>query len=259
MKGCCHTIAGRASLPPFRPMRARYLRCFFGCIFLHSLGAQEPSAVPPAAAVRFRAAALGHDVLLREGGASSAPTNPRFKGVSLPAGAQDLELQLTTSTPYDRFFGSVRSVIGSLDPQRATMAKACHLMKVGYSFQYASRDPYRPDPPRLTEAQHAGDCKSKALWLYDNLADAGALFTIGKVERNSRTSHAWVYWRHGERWWILDCTDRSDPIAADSVSSDRYVPYYSFGKNGTYRHQTTTLNAAPTAVVGSAASAKRSR
>ncbi len=29
-------------------------------------------------------------------------------------------------------------------------------MKVGHSFEYRSRDPYRPDPPKLTEVQHAG-------------------------------------------------------------------------------------------------------
>jgi hypothetical protein len=103
--------------------------------------------------------------------------------------------------------------------------------------------------------QHSGDCKSKALWLYDNLADAGALFVIGKAEKNLSTSHAWVYWRCAGRWWILDCTDRADPIAADTVSPDRYVPYYSFGKLGTYRHPAgklavnstsgATTNAAP--------------
>lgn len=121
------------------------------------------------------------------------------------------------------------------------MAETCHLMKIGHSFEYVTRDPYRPDPPKLTETKRAGDCKSKALWLYDSLADAGALFVIGKIEKNARNSHAWVYWRNGGRWWILDCTERTDLIAADSVSSSRYVPYYSFGKSGSYRHEATRL------------------
>jgi len=223
-------------------MRLSDLRHFLALVFLHTLAAQEPS-VAPASAVRFRAAALGHDVLLRDSGPVSSPGK-----FSLPPGGQELEMQPTTSTPYDRYFGSLRAVIAALDPQRATMAEACHLMKVGYSFQYVTRDPYRPDPPKLTKAQRAGDCKSKALWLYDSLADAGALFAIGKAEKNSRTSHAWVYWRNGGRWWILDCTDRIDPIAADSVSADRYIPYYSFGKNGAYRHPTTRANPPPGSV-----------
>jgi hypothetical protein len=217
-------------------MRFRDLRPCLAFVFLSPLGAQE-SLVTSSARVNFRAAALGHDVLLRDSAATSIPAK-----FPLPPGGQELELQPTASTPYDRYFGSVRAVVANLEPQRTTMAAACHFMKVGYSFQYITRDPYRPDPPKLTEAQRAGDCKSKALWLYDNLADAGALFAIGKAEKNSRTSHAWVYWRNGGRWWILDCTDRIDPIAADSVASDRYIPYYSFGKNGAYRHPTTQTN-----------------
>ncbi len=220
-------------------MRPSDLRYLLGFLFLHPLTAQERSDAPTSK-LRFRAATLGHDILLRDSGAPSLVGK-----FPLPPGGQELEMQPTTSTPYDRYFGSLRAVMATLEPQRATMAQACHLMKVGYSFQYVTRDPYRPDPPKLTEAQRAGDCKSKALWLYDNLADAGALFVIGKAEKNARTSHAWVYWRHGGRWWILDCTDRIDPIAADSVSSDRYVPYYSFGKSGAYRHSTTRINTAP--------------
>ena len=207
-------------------MRLRALRFCLVLLFLSPVGAQEPSTV------RFRTASLLRD---------SSPSAPAGN-FSLPPGGQSLALQPTNSTPYDRYFGSVREVISALDPERTTMATACHLMKIGFSFQYVSRDLYRPDPPRLTKAQRAGDCKSKALWLFDSLADPDALFVIGKVEKNLRTSHAWVYWRHDGRWWILDCTERTDPIAADSVSSDRYVPYYSFGKRGSYRHPATQAN-----------------
>jgi len=90
--------------------------------------------------------------------------------------------------------------------------------------------------------QHSGDCKSKSLWLLDSLADGNALLCIGKSEKNLRTSHAWIYWRSGGRWWIMDSTDRADPIAADTVSADRYIPYYSFGKCGTFRHPAARLS-----------------
>ena len=121
------------------------------------------------------------------------------------------------------------------------MVLAARLMKEGRRFKYCVCDPYRADPPALTESRRAGDCKSKALWLLDSLGDRHALFVIGKAEKRARTSHAWVYWRYDDRWWILDCTERADPIAADSVSSDRYVPYYSFGKDGAFRHKATRL------------------
>ena len=121
------------------------------------------------------------------------------------------------------------------------MLTACELMREGRGFRYQITDPYRAQPPALTDARRAGDCKSKALWLYDQLGDAGAYYTIGKLQRGSRTSHAWVYWRHGDRWWILDPTDRVTPIAADSVSPSRYVPYYSYSPAGTFRHPATSL------------------
>jgi hypothetical protein len=197
--------------------------------------AQEPT-------VPFRTTSLNHDVLLRDSTSAKPPASQHF---SIPPGGQELELQPATNTPYDRYFGSVRAVISSLEPGRTSMAQACHLMKVGHSFNYVTRDPYRPDPPKLTEAKRAGDCKSKALWLYENLADTGALFVIGKMEKSARNSHAWVYWRSGGRWWVLDCTERTDLIAADSVSSNRYVPYYSFGRSGTYRHEAARLNGSP--------------
>jgi hypothetical protein len=216
-------------------MSPRDLRYLLALLSVPALAAQDPPASPLVTAI-IRPANFRHDVLLRDSSADSS-----HGSFALPPGGRELELQPTSSTPYDHYFGNVRTVIASLEPHGTSMARACHLMKVGHSFEYLSRDPYRPDPPKLTELQHSGDCKSKALWLFDNLADSGALFVIGKAEKNLRTSHAWVYWRCDGRWWILDCTDRADPIAADSVSPDRYVPYYSFGKLGTYRHPATKL------------------
>ena len=90
--------------------------------------------------------------------------------------------------------------------------------------------------------EQAGDCKAKALWLYRGLGDANALFVIGKTTRFNRMSHAWVYWRNEGRWWILDLHQPIPTyIAADSVPEDRYVPYYSYGRNGSFRHRATRL------------------
>ena len=170
-----------------------------------------------------------------------APPHSEPPAAAFPPGGRELFLQPTTFTPYDRYLGSVRAVMANLEPRDSTMTLAARLMKEGHRFRYCVCDPYRADPPALTESRRAGDCKSKALWLYDNLGDRNALFVIGKAEKRARTSHAWVYWRSDDRWWILDCTERADPIAADSVSSDRYVPYYSFGKGAAYRHKATRL------------------
>jgi hypothetical protein len=66
--------------------------------------------------------------------------------------------------------------------------------------------------------------------------DASARFVIGKFKRGANVSHAWVMWQHEGRWWILDCTMNSEPIAAERAGQDEYVPLYSFGKTVSYRH-----------------------
>jgi hypothetical protein len=229
-------------------MRPRNVSAVLALAALPAFAAQDPATLSLVDA-KFRRTNFRHDVLLRDGDAEQPRPVANRVLYPLPPGGRELELQPTSSTPYDRYFGSVRAVLASMEPRTASMVHACHLMKVGHSFNYASRDPYRPEPPKLTEMQHSGDCKSKALWLFDNLADGGALFVIGKAEKSLRTSHAWVYWRCEGRWWILDCTNRADPIAADTVSPDRYIPYYSFGKLGTYRHAATDVIAPPATAV----------
>lgn len=153
----------------------------------------------------------------------------------------ELELQPAGFTPYDRYLDTVRTVMANLEPGEPTMALACRLIREGRGFSYRMDDPYRADPPSVTAARRAGDCKSKSLWLYEQLGDPAALYVIGKSQRGVKKSHAWVYWRHEEQWWILDCTNRSQPIAAASVGKDRYIPYYSFSRVGSFRHSATRL------------------
>lgn len=154
---------------------------------------------------------------------------------------RELTLQPAGFTPYDRYLGPVRSVIANIPDRGNSIGAACSFMREAHAFRYATRDPYRADPPAVTAARHSGDCKSKALWLYDRLGDPSALYVIGKVAKGAKASHAWVYWRYESRWWILDPTNRAAPIAADSIARDRYVPYYSFGKDGSFRHPATQL------------------
>lgn len=49
-----------------------------------------------------------------------------------------LWIQPTSFTPYDRYMGTVRSVIRRLEPHPATMSLACQLMQEGRHFQYST-------------------------------------------------------------------------------------------------------------------------
>ena len=141
------------------------------------------------------------------------------------APAFDLGLQPTSFTPYDRYMGTVQRVITNLNEHTASMATACELMQQGRSFRYWMTDPYRAQAPAVTAARQSGDCKAKALWIYDRLGDPRAYYVIGKLHRGSSTSHAWVYWHNEGRWWILDPTARHQPLPADAASPSNYVPY----------------------------------
>lgn len=158
--------------------------------------------------------------------------------LQISASAVDLGSR-TSSTPYDAYLSPVKNVLNATSGEQDDMNRVRQLMHTGRAFRYSYTTPYTADAPAVTAARHAGDCKAKALWLVDQLNDANVRFVIGKARRSSKLSHAWVMWEHDSRWWILDCTDNSEPIPADRVSNDRYVPYYSFSKTGSYRHAST--------------------
>ena len=156
---------------------------------------------------------------------------------------RELALQPASYTPYDRYSGTVRTVIDRLDWRAANMVRVRALMSEAHDFRYrSSSEPYRAALPETTTSTRAGDCKAKSLWLYERLGDPSALYVIGKTFKAAKSNHAWVYWRSDERWWILDPTNRSTPVPADSLPDDRYVPYYSFGKQGVFRHPKTYIS-----------------
>lgn len=146
----------------------------------------------------------------------------------------------TDHTPYDRFLAPVKEVFGTMHGEGASMDKVQAAMRQGRAFRYAHTEPYVPAMPQETASRHVGDCKDKALWLMDQLQDPSARFVIGKMTRGAKLSHAWVMWQHDNQWWILDCTMLSKPISADKISSNEYVPLYSYSRNGAFRHSDKT-------------------
>lgn len=159
------------------------------------------------------------------------------------------------ATPYDPYMTPVKQVLTHLATTDNSMDRVRSLMHEGRAFRYSFTSPYVAATPDVTAATRSGDCKAKALWLADQLNDASVRFVIGKARRTSQMSHAWLLWQHENRWWILDCTNNWDPIPADRVSSTQYIPYYSFAKNGEFRHQATALLTAqaPTVTVSARA------
>ena len=168
----------------------------------------------------------------------------------------DLDLGLPASaTPYDPYMSPVRQVLTHLTNEENSMDRVRQLMHTGRAFRYSFTSPYVAATPDVTATTRAGDCKAKALWLADQLNDQSVRFVIGKARRSSQMSHAWLLWQHDNRWWILDCTDNWDPIPADRVSINQYIPYYSFAKTGEYRHRATQIIVASAGTVTAASGA----
>ena len=149
-------------------------------------------------------------------------------------------------TPYDRYMSPVKQVLSHLSGAQApTMDKVRQLMTVGRNFRYSFTDPYTAATPAVTAQIHAGDCKAKSLWLADQLNDPNIRYVIGRARSSSKISHAWLMWKNAGQWWILDCTNTNQPIAADRINPNReYIPLYSFSKDGSYRHHATEMSIA---------------
>ena len=155
------------------------------------------------------------------------------------------------ASPYEPYMRPVKQVLGSLGANGTSMERVKELMREGRSFRYSFTEPYVAQLPETTARTRTGDCKAKSLWIADQIGDRQNLrYVIGKARRTSKISHAWVMWNDGARWWILDPTNTSRPIAADSVSKNEYIPLYSYDSRRCYRHAATEIFTASTASAG---------
>lgn len=154
-------------------------------------------------------------------------------------------------TPYDAYMTPVRQVLGTAEGNQATLDKVQALMRTGRNFRYSytSKNPYVATMPEVTAKTKSGDCKAKALWLINQLDDSNVRFVVGKAHYGAKLSHAWVLWRESatSKWYILDCTNNSRAIAAETVRRDDYIPLYSWSKGGVYRHAAVDIGIAAVA------------
>jgi len=160
------------------------------------------------------------------------------------------------STPYDPYLRPVKQVLGSLSGSGADLGRVSQLMRTGHAFRYSFTEPYTAQLPSVTAATKKGDCKAKSLWLADQLGDRNIRYVIGKATRTSKISHAWLMWNDGSRWWVLDPTNVSKPIPADSTSRNEYIALYSYDSGRSYRHAGLSTGIAQVATKGSPVGSK---
>ncbi|MDR3405961.1 MAG: hypothetical protein P4L99_25975 [Chthoniobacter sp.] len=162
-----------------------------------------------------------------------------FFATSVPLCAQVDTGRPTSGTPYDRFLGSVRQILGrsggapTVDEVRSQLRTARR-----FRYYYNPAEPYVPQAPEVTEAQRQGDCKAKALWLASKMGGRNVRYVIGKMQPSSRISHAWLLWLNGGTWLHLDPTNESDLLNADRIVGRKLIPQYSYTSSSTYSHPT---------------------
>lgn len=151
--------------------------------------------------------------------------------------ASSVILRPVKFTPYDLYMEPVFKVLGQIGGNSPDVSTVRTLMKEALSFEYRMEDPLRPVAPEETARRRMGDCKAKALWLCQRMNDNTVLFVIGKVSHQSLINHAWLQWRKGQRWYVLDATNNDEPLPLDTLPSTSYMPLYAYGADGTFRFE----------------------
>src|SRR4051794_16416635 len=71
----------------------------------------------------------------------------------------------TSGTPYDRYLGTVRQVLGRSGGSASTVDEVRSQLRTARRFRYYYNpaEPYVAQTPEMTEAKRQGDCKAKSL------------------------------------------------------------------------------------------------
>jgi hypothetical protein len=149
------------------------------------------------------------------------------------------------STPYDHQMAPVQPVLASVGgfslegvslPIVNGWMNELRAMRYGYSRQWKT--------PGEVETARVGDCKGKAITLYERLQLNGATnvrFVIGKHRAGDWFTHAWVEWEMAEGIYILDPTFNRTAAALRERSAGKYIPLYAYEGALKYRAMNATL------------------
>jgi predicted transglutaminase-like cysteine proteinase len=92
--------------------------------------------------------------------------------------------------------------------------------------------------PDEVNSDKKGDCKGKAVALYEKLWANGARdvrLVIGKHHVRDRRTHAWVEWDTAQGTFLLDPTLNWMATVAERQDQSTYIPLYAFESGHKYR------------------------
>lgn len=148
--------------------------------------------------------------------------------------------QTVAMTPFDlKIMGSgfytIREEV--TDKERRTIQE---IFNEAATFQY-SRDPEGDmwQDPSITEKLKRGDCEDMAVWVYRELKRSGyddVRIMVGKFELHDKRFHTWVVCRLEGADVIIDPALQRGVWLRAEISTDLYLPAYSFDGRNKYTH-----------------------
>lgn len=100
--------------------------------------------------------------------------------------------------------------------------------------------------PAEVNADKMGDCKGKAVALYEKLLANGAhnlRLVIGKHRADDLRTHAWVEWETLQGTFLLDPTLNWTATKTERQDKSTYIPLYAYESGHKYRALNTALAA----------------
>ena len=149
------------------------------------------------------------------------------------------------STPYDQQMAPVWVFLnadispGSGETSLSTLndwMRRLRAMPYRYSKRWKT--------PAEVNSDRMGDCKGKAVALYEKLLVNGAYnvrLVIGKHRANDLRTHAWVEWETLQGTLLLDPTLNWTVTKTDSQDKSTYVPLYAYENGHKYRALNSAL------------------
>ena len=142
-------------------------------------------------------------------------------------------------TPYDRQMMRVAVVLNASTSPKPSLVSLVALNRWVFRLrEMPYRFSKRWKTPSEVNSDKRGDCKGKAIALYETLQENGAChlrLVIGRHRAHDLKTHAWVEWETTQGTFLLDPTLNWAATLADLQDKSTYIPLYAYEKGHKYR------------------------
>ena len=164
-----------------------------------------------------------------------------FFSLTICCGSAQPPFLAVESTPYDH---QMERVVPTLALASAPVIAPISLPDLNRWLARLHDVPYRYSrywrTPRELRVARQGDCKGKAVALYEIMRNRGArhlCLVIGKRHLLDTQTHAWVEWQTAKGTFLLDPTFNWQIARVQEQSEYTYIPFYAY--DGAHKFRTT--------------------